>query len=153
MSGDDPVAGEGGGAQDGPAPFPVTRIFTGEDGETHFETVDVALVSDAVARARSGLLGAAGVIFRRTPPGMDRGWHHPPRRQLVVSLAGTSEVTASDGEVRRFGPGSVLLAEDVEPESPGHRTRGLGDAWRLTLFVPLGEGEPFPPPPPESGDD
>ena len=122
-------------------------------GETHFETVDVALVPDAAARARSGLLGAEGVIFRRTPPGMDRGWHHPPRRQLVVSLAGTSEVTASDGEVRRFGPGSVLLAEDVEPGSPGHRTRGLGDGWRLTLFVPLGAGEPFPPPAPASGDD
>lgn len=153
MSGNPGTAGEGGGAADGAAPFEVTRIFTGEDGETHFETVEVALVPDAVARARSGLLGAEGVIFRRTPPGMDRGWHHPPRRQLVVSLAGTSEVTASDGEVRRFGPGSVLLAEDVEPGSPGHRTRALGDGWRLTLFVPIGAGEPFPPPPPARGDD
>ncbi|MCY4640282.1 MAG: hypothetical protein OXC94_08080 [Chloroflexi bacterium] len=149
------MAGEAGDAagSDGAAPFEVTRIFTGRDGETHFETVPVALVADAAARARSGLLGTEGIIFRRTPGDMDRGWHHPPRRQLVVSLAGTSEVTASDGEVRRFGPGTVLLAEDVEPGSPGHLTRGVGDGDRLTLFVPLAEGEAFPPRPPVRADD
>lgn len=135
------------------APFEVTRIFTGDDGETHFETVPVALVADDAARARSGLLETEGVIFRRTPGKMERGWHHPPRRQLVVSLAGTSEVTASDGEMRRFGPGTVLLAEDTEPDSPGHLTRGTGGGWRLTLFVPLAEGAPFPPLPPATGED
>ena len=145
----DAQAGEGGAV----APFEVTRVFTGEDGATHFEAVPVALVADAMARARSGLLATEGVVFRRTPSDMDRGWHHPPRRQLVVSLAGTAEVTASDGETRRFGPGAILLAEDTEPDSPGHLMRGLGDGERLTLFVPLPEGEPFPPPPPATADD
>lgn len=147
------MAGDAGAGDESVAPFEVTRVFTGDDGATHFEAVQVALVADAVARARSGLLATEGVVFRRTPSDMDRGWHHPPRRQLVVSLAGTAEVTTSDGETRRFGPGAILLADDVEPDSPGHLTRGLGDGERLTLFVPLPEGEPFPPPPPASADD
>ncbi len=147
------MAGDADAGSGDAAPFEVTRIFTGNDGETHFETVPVPLTADAAKRARSGLLQADGVIFRRTPGDMERGWHHPPQRQLVVSLAGTSEVTASDGEVRRFGPGTVLLAEDVEPESPGHMTRGVGDGSRLTLFVPLAGGEAFPPLPPATGAD
>ncbi len=135
------------------APFEVIRVFTGTDGATHFEAVQVSLVADATSRSRSGLLATEGVVFRRTPADMDRGWHHPPRRQLVVSLAGTVEVTTSDGETRRFEPGTILLAEDTEQDSPGHRTRGIGDGDRLTLFVPLPKNEPFPPLPPPTAND
>ena len=60
-----------------------------------------------------------------------------PRRQLIIHLAGEAEVEVSDGEVRRFGPGSVMLVEDVSGK--GHRTRRVGDAIRETVFLPLDE--------------
>ncbi len=61
-------------------------------------------------------------------------WHNAPRRQFVVTLAGEVEIVASDGEVRRFGPGGVMLADDTTGN--GHVSRGVG-AERLSLFVPL----------------
>jgi len=52
-----------------------------------------------------------------------------------VHLEGTVEVEASDGERRRFGPGDVVLVEDVSGR--GHVTHWVGDGPRLTLFLPL----------------
>jgi quercetin dioxygenase-like cupin family protein len=61
--------------------------------------------------------------------------HASPRRQFIVQLAGEVEIEVSDGEARRFGPGSVMLVEDVAGK--GHTTRRVGDAVRDTLFLPL----------------
>ncbi|HEY2330757.1 MAG TPA: hypothetical protein VGH94_02475 [Acidimicrobiales bacterium] len=49
----------------------------------------------------------------------------------VRILAGEGEVTASDGERRRFGPGWLLLLDDTEGK--GHSTHVLGDD-ALVLF-------------------
>jgi len=53
-----------------------------------------------------------------------------------VNLTGTVEIVASDGEKRRLGPGSILLADDVAGK--GHTSRGLGGE-RLSLFIPLAD--------------
>jgi hypothetical protein len=55
----------------------------------------------------------------------------------VVNITGTVEIVASDGEQRRFGPGTILLAEDTTGK--GHTSRGLGGAERLSLFIPLAD--------------
>jgi hypothetical protein len=36
-----------------------------------------------------------------------------------------AEVTVGDGDVRRFGPGTVLLVEDMAGK--GHQVRGIED--------------------------
>jgi uncharacterized cupin superfamily protein len=54
-----------------------------------------------------------------------------------VNLTGEVEITVSDGEKRHFGPGSILLAEDVTGK--GHISRGVGKSERRTLFVPLAD--------------
>src|SRR5207248_9377721 len=48
-----------------------------------------------------------------------------PRRQFVAAFTGTAELTASDGEARRFGPGARFSVEDLTGE--GHRTRAVGN--------------------------
>jgi uncharacterized cupin superfamily protein len=53
----------------------------------------------------------------------------------VVTLSGQVEIEAGDGAVRRFGPGDVLLAEDLTGQ--GHLTRVVGDQPRTALLVPL----------------
>jgi len=53
----------------------------------------------------------------------------------VENLTGEVEIQTSDGDIRRFGPGSILLAEDLSGK--GHISRGVGSAKRETLFIPL----------------
>ena len=113
------------------------RIFTDEAGETHFEDVEVGLQEQNAQSALSTLYPAIGVIFRRTPPDQFIDWHPAPRRQFVVTLSGYAEVEASDGEVRQIGPGTVMLAEDLNGK--GHITRGVGTEDRISLFIPLPE--------------
>ena len=115
------------------------RIYTGPDGETHFEDVDVALIPGGGQSELSAMLPATGIIFRRSSADQYIDWHPAPRRQFVITLSGEAEVEASDGEVRRIGPGTVMLAEDTGGK--GHITRGVGTAERLSLFVPLADAE------------
>ncbi len=111
------------------------RIYADAAGETHFEDLDVALRPSPGGSELSGFYPATGVIFRRSPVGQYLDWHPAPRRQFVVTLSGEAEVEASDGEIRRIGPGTVMLAEDTTGK--GHITRGVGASERLSLFIPV----------------
>lgn len=111
------------------------RIYTAPDGETHFEDIDVPMKAGGASSELSDLVPVTGVIFRRSSADQYVDWHPAPRRQFVVTLAGEAEVEASDGEVRHIGPGTIMLAEDLDGK--GHITRGIGTADRLSLFIPL----------------
>jgi quercetin dioxygenase-like cupin family protein len=117
-----------------------TRIYADANGETHLEDVDPGMKASDHSSMISEMIAARGVIFRVT-----RGneyfidWHNAPRRQFVVNLSGEVEITVSDGEKRRFGPGSILLAEDVGGK--GHISRGIGDSERRVMFIPLADGK------------
>jgi len=58
-----------------------------------------------------------------------------PRRQMLFYLAGEIEAETSDGEVRRFGAGSVTLVEDTAGK--GHRSRVIGGGDVLLAAVQL----------------
>lgn len=117
-------------------PMIVTRVYTGDDGKTHLETLEVELALRGVS-GLSELVPATGVIFRRTPPDMNIDWHPAPRRQYVVTLAGEGEIEVGDGSKLPLGPGSIVLVEDTDGR--GHITRGTGTEDRLSLFIPLPE--------------
>src|SRR5262245_9210137 len=89
------------------------RLYAGPDGESHFEDFDVALTLTPAGSGLSALYSGPGVHFHQSPPDQIIDWHPAPRRQFVVTLAGEAEVQASDGEIRRLVPGTVLLVEDV----------------------------------------
>jgi hypothetical protein len=56
----------------------------------------------------------------------------------MVTLAGEYEVQVSSGETRRFGPGSVVLVEDLT--GAGHVTRELSPPGsRHSLFIELAD--------------
>jgi hypothetical protein len=50
-------------------------------------------------------------------------------------LAGQMEIGIGDGTTRRFGPGDVVLADDLTGQ--GHTTRSLG-VPRISATVPVG---------------
>jgi hypothetical protein len=118
------------------------RLFAGPDGESHFE--DVRLELSPVAEYARGVpqvhLSAAHssttLTFVTAPPGWVGDWHPGPRRQFMIKLSGVTEVMASDGERREFGPGTVLLLEDTTGK--GHYSRVLGpddDRWFVAALA------------------
>jgi hypothetical protein len=120
------------------------RIYADSEGESHFEEVvlDTELRRSPVSTAQAELaapIATGHAIFRRVVADHPDEPHLAPRRQFVVSLAGESEVEVSDGEVRRFGPGAVVLVEDLTGK--GHTTRRVGETPRETLMIELPDGQ------------
>jgi quercetin dioxygenase-like cupin family protein len=110
----------------------VTRLYTGKDGESHFEQIEVQV---------DKIQAAEGIVFRQALPGNVQDWHPAPRRQYVITLSGQGEIEIGDGTVRRFGPGEIMLADDTKGR--GHITRAIGDKPRLYVQIPLKNRPPF----------
>jgi hypothetical protein len=116
------------------------RLYADADGESHFE--DVFLPMERYSSpmgtedARAQPIPTTGLVFRTvlgeapaTSP------HTAPEPLLMVLLDGDAEVEVSDGEIRQFGPGSVIVVEDTAGK--GHITRSLSDSPRTTLIASL----------------
>jgi len=103
------------------------RIYADADGESHFEDVAMPLATKDLAPPMAPVplsepLAATRLIHFKAPQTLKgSAWHPAPTRQFMYVLSGTIEITVSDGEMRSFGPGSVLLAEDVTGK--GHSGR------------------------------
>ena len=114
----------------------VTRIFTGPDGESHFEDVTIEMISGNFAGSLSAPVPVSSVMFRETGADYDLDFHPAPRRQYVVNLTGSVEIETGHGDKRILGPGSILLAEDTHGR--GHKSRAV-DGVRQSLFIPLAD--------------
>ncbi len=113
-----------------------TRIYTGDDGESHFEDIDIPLRDHGMVGMMSELQEAKGVIFRTTGPDYDYDWHNAPRRQYILILSGGGvEIEVGDGSKRRFEAGDIFLAEDTTGR--GHISRATSDEPRVSVFVTL----------------
>jgi hypothetical protein len=112
------------------------RLYPDQNGESHFAEAEMEL-SPIPGRSSHGHAWNSGeAIFLASTSGSGSDldeWHNAPARQFVVTLSGTTEIEASDGDVRRFGPGEVLLVEDISGK--GHRTRYRGQ--RSALHIPI----------------
>ena len=117
------------------ATFNYVRLYTGDDGLSHFEDVAVDLSESMEASILSPTIPVTGMNFRQNAANYNLDYHPAPRRQFIVNLTGGVEITASDGEVRVFGPGSIMLAEDTTGK--GHISKAVGSEARLSLFVHL----------------
>ncbi len=119
-------------AEDGSKPFMITRLFTGADGLTHAEEIEVKFApGGGVYR----LLANSGAELRSTPPGRENGYHTASRRQYVFTLSGHAELVLSGGQTVEVGPGSIELAEDLTGK--GHITRTVGSEDRVVILVPV----------------
>ena len=119
----------------------ILRVYTGDDGLSHIEEIDLPFEAFTDTEGAYGegtpFEGATGITFRRDPPGYFLDWHDAPRRQYVITIRGEIEIGASDGTLKRIGPGDILLAEDLTGR--GHTCRLVaGDIW-FYVAVPLGE--------------
>jgi hypothetical protein len=114
----------------------VMRVYSTEDGESHWaDDVELAMTSGSVGEETSQLFPANGLLYRRIPQDYERDWHPAVRRQWLVPLINTVEMTTSDGETRRLKPGDLCLVEDTSGK--GHRTQCVDGRDHVTLFVPV----------------
>ena len=110
----------------------IVRVFSGDDGESHFQDVSPEDLQSIVGRLGEGDIQFNG---RQSPSFFD--YHTAPRRQYVIHLLGTAEYETADGTKRQMHPGDVLVAEDLTGH--GHIARGLGEGQRFILAIPLAE--------------
>lgn len=117
----------------GRTPIMMTRIYTGPDGLSHAEEVEMKVVNGN----NTEMMKATGVEFSRRPPGPAGDWHVGPRRQFVITLSGRGELVMSDGKKVAVGPGHINLIEDTTGK--GHTTRNIGPDDRVVVTIPLAD--------------
>jgi hypothetical protein len=115
--------------------FQLTRIYSDDAGDSHFEDVNI----DLIDRGKIGFLSetqlANGIIFREVIESYDYDFHTAPQKQYLIMLDGEIEIETSSGEVRRFQGGNILLLEDISGK--GHRTRNITQVKRRSVFIPI----------------
>ncbi|MDD4859565.1 MAG: hypothetical protein PHR56_05105 [Dehalococcoidales bacterium] len=102
----------------------VTRLYTGADGEAHFEDLKYPLDQPLGSVMASVRMKATSILFLTTSNWQSFGWHPAPRRQYLIWTQGKVEIEIGDGSKRIIGVGDVLLAEDTTGR--GHITRSIG---------------------------
>ena len=126
----------------GRTPVKVTRIYTGADGKTKLEEFELPLKPRDRGSDVAASVALTTLQVRRTTPEYYLDWHPASRRQLVVTLAGESEIELEGGKKVRLGPGTILLAEDTTGK--GHISRAVPGKDRIALDIGLAEGATFP---------
>lgn len=108
----------------------IVRMYTGADGKSHFEDIDLPdKDSDPMA-----LKPGAEMIFRCFPDGEFHDWHNESRRQYGIILSGEVQFQVGDGSVRNLAPGGVSLGEDLTGQ--GHTSRIVKGPC-VVAFIPL----------------
>lgn len=115
--------------------FPVTRIYSDDAGESHFEDILIPLEKAGDIGCLSNAFPVKSIIFREVEPSYDYDFHNAPQRQYIILLEGEIEIETSLGEKRRFGAGEILLVEDTTGK--GHRTKNLQLLKRRSVFITL----------------
>ena len=124
--------------------YTYVHLYSDANGVSHFRDEIVKLEGtrgphgDIGALSTYTLRGTKEAQFLALKHGAREDWHTAPRRMFLIVLQGTAQVTASDGEVRRFGPGSMLLMDDATGK--GHITEAIGEVDHVTLTIPWPAG-------------
>ena len=117
------------------------HVYTGPEGKSVIEEKEFEMTEFLDTEGAHGLASPVeqtpGISFRMVKAGYFLDFHTAPRRQYSISLTGSVEIGLPDGTLKRYGPGAVLLAEDLT--GSGHSTRVIGDEDRFTIIIPLAD--------------
>jgi len=120
------------------------RCYADPTGESNFSEVNidkspVDFAPPAPPVNLSASTPTESLIFAGLPSGWYGDWHPAPRRQFCFVLASSIELAVSDGEVRRFGPGSAYFVEDLAGK--GHTLRVVGSDEALFAIVQVSDSK------------
>lgn len=100
-----------------------TRLFSGSDGESHFEDIEIPFSEKMGPSMLPETMAAKEVFFIESSGEHTSGWHRAPCRQMIVITGGELEIETGEGATRRFGPDDILIAEDTTARGHLSRTR------------------------------
>ena len=80
----------------------ITRVYSDENGESHFEDFEVPLKNNCDIGFLSDDEPVKSIVFREVLPSYDYDFHNAPDRQYIVLLDGGVEIETSLGEKRSF---------------------------------------------------
>ena len=109
-------------------PIMMTRIYTGPDGLSHAEQVEMKLTQNGTSTMK-----ASSIEFSSRPAAPVGDWHTGPRRQFVITLSGRAELEVANGQKVQIAPGNINLIEDTTGK--GHTTHNIED--RIVATIPL----------------
>ena len=118
----------------------ITRLFDGVDGRSQFSDDTLTLraapgngasTSTTLAEELLTTIPVAELRFLQLQPGWSREASPAPDERYLIVLNGVLDIEAGDGDMRRFGPGAVLLVTDTSGE--GHRARVVGGPVLLAI--------------------
>lgn len=115
-------------------PIKYTRLYTGDDGKSHFEKCSMHLVDSPIGQTTLPM-NLSNATFGSIDDVREIDWHNPPCRQYIIMLKGSMEIEVCDGSIRQFHEGELLLAEDLSGQ--GHITRATSDGSRCYLTLPI----------------
>lgn len=120
-------------------------LYTDTDGFAKFRETDIPLPDGTPKALLSALFPSDGFQVRCSPPGVSSDFHCTTTAQWLVVLSGEMEIGLRDGTARSFKAGEHFFSNDTLPEGAafdatvhGHRSRVMGDAPLITLFVRTG---------------
>jgi len=113
----------------------IARIYTGADGESHFEDMEIPMKFHRSDEVRMDPIVPTSMIIREQSGDFGIDFHPAPRRQYIITLSGKVEITIGDGTKRIFGPGEIMLADDTTGR--GHISRIVGNEPRVSVCITL----------------
>ncbi len=106
------------------APFMMQRLYTGTDGLSHVENIEL--------NAQSVMKEVTGMSVRVSPPGRFADWHVGPGRRYIINLTGGGQLEVAEGKVD-LPAGAIEYIDDLTGK--GHTTANVGDAPRVSIHL------------------
>src|SRR5215467_6975777 len=112
------------GAQAPAKPFMMQRVYTGTDGLSHVENIEL--------NAKSVMEKVTGVRVNVGQPGSFSDYHVGPERRYIINLTGGGQLQLAEGKVD-LPPGSIEYIDDLTGK--GHTTANVGKEPRVSIWL------------------
>ena len=116
----------------------IIRVYSGDDGESHYE--EIAVPATEFGPQTVKLQPDGEMVFHVVPEGRWMDFHTASRRQFVITLFGEVEIGFADGSIVTLKKGDIMLAEDRTGR--GH-TAKIVNAPRAMVSIPIRDDDPI----------
>jgi hypothetical protein len=107
------------------------RLFSGDDGQSHFEDIELSFAPVHVAHFSTPFI-TDNIRFGSIQGIDELPWHTQDEPSYIVILRGAMELEVGNGAKRILKTGDILLAEDTTGQ--GHITRSInGQPWEFLI--------------------
>lgn len=116
------------GAQAPHKPVMMQRVYTGTDGLSHVENIEL--------NARSVMEKVTGMRVSVSQPGSFSDYHVGPERRYIINLTDGGQLQVAEGKVD-LPAGTIEFIDDLTGK--GHTTANVGKEPRVSIHLQLAD--------------